>query len=82
MPRLLPGDDVTDPDRDGGIGDLPLDGLLEAEQLVEARRREEAAEVDLAVPTTDAVDPAVALHQSHGVPGQVVVDDAARPAGG
>ena len=67
-----------DPDAGRRLGDLALQALLEAQERVELHVGEEAAQKDAVVRAADAVDAAVALHDAHRVPGQVVVDDVAR----
>ena len=57
---------------------LALEACLQTEQPVEVGGGEEAVEVHARVMRADTINSAVSLDYSHGVPGQIVIDDAAR----
>ena len=73
-----PGQD--DAGSDGGVRLLQLadQRVLELEVLVKMLTGEEHAQVDLVVLAADPVDAAMPLHDAHGVPRQVVVDQPPR----
>src|ERR1700722_3871951 len=66
-----------DANRRDGWCKLAAHAYLQIKQTVELRVRKKGPEENTRVRTADAVDAAMALHQTHRVPRQVIVDDVA-----
>ena len=67
--------DLADADGRGGLLELALQPLLQAQQRLKVLVGEVAANEHFGMIGADPVDAAVALYEPHRVPRQVVVDD-------
>jgi len=57
------------------LRDLAPDSTFEFEQRFKALIREETPDVDIVMRAANAVDASMALHQSHRIPREIIVDD-------
>jgi hypothetical protein len=63
------------PDTCRRLCDLVPDPSFEVEQRLQALVWKEAPDIHIAMQTANSVDAAMALHQSHWIRGEIIVDD-------